>query len=177
MAGYFTYFPQFTYDVKGDGTAKLVTDILRRVKVRNQIRDNVSFFDKYNVQDGESPEDIAYKLYGDSELHWVVLMVNDVKDRFFDWPLSQIQFQNYLQSKYSDPDGVHHYEITQSSGPTTSTDNSHIIEVNSSEVGATAVTNREYEDRLQDSKRQIQILDPDYLPYFVTEFEKQIGRG
>jgi len=177
MAGYFEYFPQFTYDVKGDGNAKLVTDILRRVKVRNQIRDNVSFFDKYNVQDGETPEDIAYKLYGDSELHWVILMVNDVKDRFFDWPLSQIQFQNYLQSKYTDPDGVHHYEITQSSGPTTSTDNSHIIEVNSSEVGATAVTNREYEDRLQDSKRQIQILDPDYLPYFVTEFEKQIGRG
>src|SRR5210317_2114462 len=177
MAGYFTYFQQFTYDVKGDGTAKLVTDILLRVKVRNQIRDIVSFFDKYNVQDGETPEDIAYKLYGDSELHWVVLMVNNVKDRFFDWPLSQIQFQNYLQSKYTDPDGVHHYEITQSSGPTTSTDNSHIIEVNSSEVGATAVTNREYEDRLQDSKRQIQILDPDYLPYFVTEFEKQIGRG
>ena len=176
MAGYFEYFPQFTYDVKGDGTAKLVTDILRRVKVRNQIRDNVSFFDKYNVQDGETPEDIAYKLYGDSELHWVILMVNDVKDRFFDWPLSQIQFQNYLQSKYSDPDGVHHYEITQSSGPTTSIDNSHIIEVNSSEVGATAVTNREYEDRLQDEKRQIRLIDRSYLRLFVEEFKKVIKR-
>jgi hypothetical protein len=74
---------------------------------------------------------------------------------------------------------VHHYQITQSSGKTTSegpSDYDYLIEVNSTTPGAIAITNREYEERLQDKKRQIKILNPSYIGLFIDEFKKLIVR-
>jgi hypothetical protein len=79
----------------------------------------------------------------------------------------------------TNPGAVHHYEKTQSSGRTTSNgpeDYSHKIEVNSDAVGAEAVTNYQYELRLQEQKRQIRILAPAYLPAFEQEFRKLVKR-
>ena len=64
------------YDIKGDKTYKLLPDILRRVKLRSSLSSSRFVFDKYNVKEGEKPEDIAFKYYGDAEYHWVVMMVN-----------------------------------------------------------------------------------------------------
>ena len=167
---YFENFPKIIYDITGRGDFKVVTDLLRRVKVRDGIKNNISLFDKYNVGDGETPEQTSEILYGTQDYWWVVLLMNNVKDRFYDWPLSTNQFQNYMTSKYANADAIRHYEITQESGPTQIQDNSHLIEVNSTQPGATSVTYREYENRLQDKKRQIQILDKQYLAAFVEEF-------
>ena len=167
---YFKEFPKIIYDITGRGDFKLITDLLRRVKVRDGIKNNVSVFDKYNVPDGQTPEQTSELLYGTQDYWWVVLLMNNIKDRYFDWPLSTRQFQNYMTSKYANADAIRHYEITQASGPTQIQDNSHLIEVNSTQPGATSVTYREYENRLQDKKRQIQILDKQYLPSFVDEF-------
>ena len=101
--------------------------------------------------------------------------MNNVKDRYYDWPLSTVQFQNYMKSKYANADAIRHYEITQTSGPTQIQDNSHLIEVPSTTAGATSVSYREYENRLQAKKRQIRILLPSYLNTFVQEFSTKIG--
>jgi hypothetical protein len=167
---YFKEFPKIIYDITGRGDFKLITDLLRRVKVRDGIKNNVSVFDKYNVPDGQTPEQTSELLYGTQDYWWVILLMNNIKDRYYDWPLSTRQFQNYMTSKYANADAIRHYEITQASGPTQIQDNSHLIEVNSTQPGATSVTYREYENRLQDKKRQIQILDKQYLPSFVDEF-------
>ena len=167
---YFKEFPKIIYDITGRGDFKLITDLLRRVKVRDGIKNNVSVFDKYNVPDGQTPEQTSELLYGTQDYWWVILLMNNIKDRYYDWPLSTRQFQNYMTSKYANADAIRHYEITQASGPTQIQDNSHLIEVNSTQPGATSVTYREYENRLQDKKRQIQILDKQYLPSFVAEF-------
>ena len=173
---YFETFPKLYYDIKGDGNLKLITDILRRFKVRNKIQEDAVMFDKYEVTDGEKPEDVSMKFYGTPYHHWVILSMNNIKDRFYDWPLSEMQFNEYVNGKYADPNAVHHYEIAQSSGPTTSLDNSHLIEVNEDETGASSVTNYEYERREQDKKRNIKLLDPRYLPMFLEEFERLIRR-
>ena len=176
---YFNQFPGIDYDLKGDGNRTIVTDIFRRVKARSKIVNNVSAFDKYDVQEGEKPEDVAYKMYGDSDYFWVITLVNNIVNRYYDWPLDEYVFQQYVKDKYPNPDTIHHYERTQSSGRQTGdgpADYTHKVECNSTDLGAEAVTNIQHERRLQDEKRQIRILMPAYLPTFEDEFIKLIRR-
>ena len=174
---YFSRFPKMVYDVKGNDNYKLLPDILRRVKQRNAIASGQFIFDTYDVVNGEKPEDIAYKWFGDAQLHWVILMTNNVTDRFHQWPMSQPQFQEFLEDKYDNPDGIHHYEITKSSGNTSSSgpnDYSHLVEVNSDTDNASSISNREYEERLQDKYRSIKLLNQRFLSDFLEEFDKLI---
>ena len=166
---YFQNFPLIPYDSVGDGQYKLVTNLLKRVALRAKVRTNVLLFDTYNVQEGQTPEMIADKLYGDSNLHWIVMYVNNITDRYHQWPLTTPQFLAFLNDKYSNPDGLHHYEITQTSGDTTVT-----IDIgtdNTEHSGATTITNREFEEKRQDTLRSIRLLDPAYVDQFVEEFE------
>ena len=165
------------YDVKGNEDYKLLPDILRRVKIRSGLRAGSFLFDAYDVRDGERPEDIAFKEYGDAELHWVILMTNNVTDRYYQWPLSQPQFQEHITDKYGagNEDAVHHYEKTQDSGPTSSTDFSHLVECNEGDEGFGIISNRDYEYRKQDEYRQIRLLDKRFLDSFLEEFDNLIS--
>ena len=176
---YFSKFPKLAYDIKGDKVRKLLPDILRRVKLRSKIKSGGMLFDKYDVKEGEKPEDIAFKWFGDAELHWVILMTNDVTDRYYDWPLNHAQFAEFLTDKYGDNvDAVHHYEIPRDSGRTTGqgpSDYSHLVEVNSDTDNAISISNRQFEERDQDKKRQIQLLNKTVLSNFITEFDRFIA--
>ena len=180
MTKFFDQFPKINYNLSGiNGKTKEVTDIFRRVKARSKIADNVTLFDNYDVAEGEKPEDVAYKIYGDADYFWVVTLVNNIVNRYYDWPLPEFVFQQYLKDKYSNPDAIHHYEVTQQSGKQAGegpADYSHKLEVNSDYPGAQSVSNREYENRLQDEKRQINILLPKYLGVFEEEFRSLIRR-
>ena len=163
--------------MKNDNNYKLLPDILKRVKQRNAIKSGQFIFDTYDVVDGEKPEDVAYKWFGDAQLHWVILMTNNVLDRYYDWPMNQVQFQEFLEDKYSNPDGIHHYELTQDSGRTTSqgpSDYSHKVEVTSDTFNASSISNREFEEREQDKKRSIRLLNQKFLPAFIEEFDNLI---
>ena len=178
---YFDTIPKIQYDSVGAGNPKIVTNLLRRVAVRAKVKTNTLMFDTYDVKEGETPEIIAHKLYGDSELHWIVLLVNHVTDRNHQWQMNYSQFLQYINDKYvnadgtSNVDGVHHYEIAQSSGDTAKK-----IEVyNNSALytgdtdfyaSATTITNREYEESLQDERRKIRLLDPKFVEDFVEEY-------
>jgi len=175
---YFNKFPLMSYDIKGNKIRKLLPDILRRVKLRAITKSGGMLFEKYDVKEGEKPEDIAFKWFGDAELHWVILMTNNVTDRYYDWPLNQVQFAEFLTDKYGDNvDAVHHYEVTKDSGRTTSngpSDYSHLVEVNSDTANAISISNRQYEEREQDKKRQIQLLDKSLVGDFIAEFDRLI---
>ena len=173
---YFSQFPLMAYDVAGNKNYKLLPNILKRVKLRAGLRSGAFLFDTYDVKDGERPEDIAYKYLGDAELHWIILMTNNVTDRYYQWPLTQPQFQEHLEDKYGagNEDAVHHYENTQASGKTTSSgpnDFSHKVEVNSDDGDPDIITNRQYEQRKQDEYRQIRLLNRKFVDIFVDEFE------
>tara|TARA_B100000287_G_scaffold118505_1_gene110418 strand:- start:1418 stop:1951 length:534 start_codon:yes stop_codon:yes gene_type:complete len=168
---YFENFPTIIYDSQGDGDFKDVKNLLRRVGLRVHIRTNVLLYDTYDVKEGETPEIIASKLYGDPELHWVILMINNVTDRFHQWPMSTPQFLEFINDKYSNPDGIHHYEVPQSSG-NTKTKIEIFNEVDEDAyTGLTPITNREYEENRQDELRSIRLLDPTYVGQFVSEFK------
>jgi hypothetical protein len=173
---YFNSFPKIPYDSTGTGQFKDVTNLLRRVAIRTKARTNALLFDTYDVKEGESPESIADKLYGDSELHWVIMLINNITDRYHQWPLSSGQFLDYINDKYDNVDAVHHYEIAQSSGNTDIKievyENSALYTGDSDfYASATLVTNRNYEDAKQDEIRKIRLLDPKYIEDFVDEFK------
>jgi hypothetical protein len=169
---YFSRFPLTVYDMKGNGAYKLLPNIIKRVKLKAGIAAGRFIFDNYDVSNNEKPEDIAFKYYGDAEYHWVILLTNNITDRFYQWPLTQPQFDAFLTDKYGsgNEDAIHHYELAQTSGATTSRDDTHMLEVNSDTVDATSISNRQYEDRQQDKFRQIRLLDKRYLDQFVEEF-------
>lgn len=169
---YFDRFPKGSYILPGTKTFKLVSDLFRRVKIRDKIKNEASIYTEYFVTGGERPEHIAQKHFGNPELHWVVLITNNIADALYDWPMSFSAFEEYIKDKYDNAEAIHHYEKVQSSGPQTSIDYSHLIECNSTDPGAQAVSNREYEQRIQDSKSRIKLLEPAYLPVLIEEFER-----
>ena len=172
---YFANFPLIIYDSVGNGDFKIVTNLLKRVALRSKVRSNVLLYDTYDVKEGETPEMIADKLYGDSNMHWIVMYVNGITDRYHQWPLTTPQFLSFINDKYSNPDGTHHYEITQTSGDTKVTID--IGSDNTSHSDATLITNREYEENRQDTLRKIRLLDPSYVDQFVDEFKNLIGKS
>ena len=168
-------FPVIPYDSVGDYKFKDVTNLLRRVALRAKVKTSTLLYDTYDVKNGETPESLADKLYGDSELHWIIMLINDITDRYHQWPMSEAQFSQYLKDKYSNPDAVHHYEISQESGDTDIKIN--IGTSNADYPTATLITNYEYEQKLQDDRRKIRLLDPSFINQFVTEYKSLMSES
>jgi hypothetical protein len=158
---YFERFPLYEYDLQDNQNRTLITDILRRVNLKSNVAANTLIFDEYNVKDGEQPDIVADKYYGDPELHWVIVTINNITSRY-DWPLDQVALSNFVSDKYSNPDGIHHYEINATSGDTTRK-----LQVSSDTDDALPVTNYEHEETLNDSKRRIRLLDRAYVGKFT----------
>ena len=170
---YFETFPIIPYDSAGTYEFKDVTNLLRRVALRAKVKSNALVFDTYNVKEGETPESIADKLYDDPKLHWIIMIVNDISDRYHGWPMTTPQFLDYINEKYTDVNATHHYEIEQSSGDSTVKIN--IGSDNTDYPAATIITNYEYEESEQDKRRQIRLLDPRFVEDFIDEFESLMG--
>ena len=172
---YFEMFPLIHYDSLGDGNPKDVTNILRRVTVRSKVQNNVALFDTYTVKEGDNPEMIADRLYDDVQLHWVVLLFNDITDRYSQWPMTTGAFNKYVADKYDNVSGIHHYEITESSGD--KLQKIDVGTVNTDYPSATPITNYEYELARQDILRRIKLLDPQFVDDFVSEFRELVGES
>ena len=97
---FFSKFPTTYYSITGTQVKTLVTDILRRIKVKDEVLSNGGYYYNYIVKDGERPETIADKLYGSADLHWVILIMNDIIDPYFDWILSTNEYEEMVIDKY-----------------------------------------------------------------------------
>ena len=148
-------------------------------------------------------------MWGDAELHWIILLMNNITDTYHDWSLSTPNFLRFVNDKYSNPDAIHHWEISQTSGDTskkidtgggfvtysatttyppngiyveysnniytpaqTTIDNLPTNETYWNQLVATAITNMEYEETIQNDKRKIKILDEQYVELFVENYVK-----
>ena len=175
---YFSRFPVIAYDSVGDGESKVVTHLLKRIAIHNKARSVSALYDTYDVRNGETPEMIAHMYYGNAEYHWVILMVNNIMDRYHQWPMNNRQFLAHLTGRYDNVDATHHYEINQVSGDTDVKIDIGLtnIDIDGDTISdATLITNREYEEEKQDALRKIRLLDPEYLEQFVEEFESLVS--
>ena len=164
---YFSMFPKIDYDLLGNGTTNRFTNITKRALISNHVRKNIVNFDFYDVVDGESPEIIADLYYKNVYLHWLVLFSNDIVNVYDQWPKSVTSLENYINEKYDDPFGVHHYTINQTSGDPSQ---KIIIIDNKFYSNADIVSNYQYESELNDAKRRIRLIQPQYVEQIISEY-------
>lgn len=99
---YFKNLPKLLYSTSlGVKNFKLATNILTKTQFVKDVLENTDLYYDYNVKDNEKPEDIAYKLYGDSKRHWIILLANQITDPQYDWVLGKNAFEEYVNKKYS----------------------------------------------------------------------------
>ena len=107
---YFEKFPQTFYTLDNRSSVQVVTNIALRIKLTDELVNNIAVYDQYDIKDGDTPETLAFELYGDTNLHWVILHANEILDPRFDWVLSTNDLYEFAQGKYDRVNGVHHYE-------------------------------------------------------------------
>ena len=158
---YFNYFPTIGYDVRGDKNnirIQSITNLLTRTRKKLEVTNN-NFFDKYFVKDGDRPDILAHKFYGDSDLHWIILYANYMTNPWYDWPMTYFDLQKYVAKKYDDVNGIHHY-IDEDG-----------YEVDSTTANATAITNFVYEEAKNDESRSINIPKVIYTQQIINELK------
>ena len=162
-----------------------VKNLFRRVKLRDDLQNVFTLFNKYEIQEGERPDTIAEDLYGASDLDWVVMMTAGIVNVRDQWPLSDRDLYDYANNKYgNDLNSVRFYETTEvkdSSNrlilPKGKVVDSGFTIPNPADTTTTlnpvtGVSNYEYEVRLNDSKRLIYILKPEYLQLYLNDLRR-----
>lgn len=110
---YFGNFLKTFYSLDNAATIQVVTNILQRVILTQELQDNFGVYDEYDITDSDTPENLAYQLYGDSQLHWIILHFNNILDPRFDWPQTTNNLVKYVEGKYTSINGIHHYEDSE----------------------------------------------------------------
>lgn len=110
---YFSRFPLLRYS--SNNTVTVTSDVLKRVAVNQKTKENLVLFDEYDIQEGETPETVSYKFYETTDYHWVILIVNDILDPRYGWPLKGDELYEYTAAKYGsgNVNAVHHYTISE----------------------------------------------------------------
>jgi len=162
---YFRYFNKINYDVRGvknNVNIDVITNILERVRLKLNFIQNQAFFAQHHIIDGETPEFLAYKYYGNTELHWIILYSQQATNPYYDWPLTYFDLKKFVDKKYgvANINATHHYEDADK------------YEVDSTASGATAITNFIHEETLNDAKRNLTVIRPEYVNNVVNEFKK-----
>ena len=185
---YFRQVPDFEY-VSRLPNAKIsdyirVKNLFKRGKLADDLFANLNFFTKYQIEGDDRPDNVAYKIYDDPTLDWVVLLSNNIINIQSEWPMIQREFDRYLLDKYETYEklnDVHHYETiecknlagavivpkglwVESDYSVTYYDWYARVEItkSSSDI-VVSITNYEYEDNLENEKRNIYLLKPAYL--------------
>jgi len=106
MAFYFRPFPLIRYDIKKNKLPLLLTNVTARYKIRDILKNRVAIYYDYIVKDGDRPDNIAFKYYEDETLDWLIYIVNDIIDPYYDWPLDQDAFNKYIRTLYGSVAGA-----------------------------------------------------------------------
>ena len=102
----FVDFPSISYTLDDYDSEQVVVDIFKRVVLSKEFKENTSYYFEYEVLHGETPEELSYRFYGTQNLHWLILMVNDIIDPRFNWPVSEENLFKIVSDKYGDDKNV-----------------------------------------------------------------------
>ena len=196
MSSYFQRVPDLNY-VSRLPDAKIgdyirVKNLFKKGKLREDIFQNLAFFEKYKIVGDDRPDNVAFEVYDDASLDWIVLLSNNVLNIQSEWPLPQTDFDRFVLDKYGDYDtlynGIHHYEteeVKNSQGVTIvpaglQVDASYFVsyydffieqQITTGNISI-PVTNYEYEEKIDDNKRNIFLLKPRFLNIVFDDMEE-----
>ena len=198
MASYFRNIPDFEYvsrnaDTKNISEYQKVKNLFKRGKLKNDIFNDLTYFTKYKIVGDDRPDNVAFNVYNDETLDWVILLSNNITNIQTEWPLDHQSYYNFLIDKYGSEEaihGVHHYEtievrdtnrtIIVPEGLKVPQDYS--IEFYDSRLDSyttvsnitTEITNYEYENKIEEDKRNIYVLKADYLNVILNDMEESM---
>ena len=185
---YFSFFPNIKYPVKllksGKTESINIKDYFHLLVPRDDIFKEETLYEQYFIKNGERPDQISYKLYGDEQYYWIVLQINEITDYYSQWPLSQYELDEYILMKYgsdSEADKIKHYETKRvvdregnlllPEGLKVSED--YLFEYTEEGIGmkvkSVPITYREYEYRINEEKSEIFIVQPKFVGQFKRE--------
>lgn len=191
---FFEKFPLLVYTLDDSKSVQTVPDILRRAVLSAELKNNSAYFEQYDIKDGETPEIVADYWYGDSNLHWLILISNDIIDPRFDWPMNYNNLVEFVKGKYGENDvnSLHHYVNPQEyivSGYRSMSQNSTFTNPQSLQLQSTTgtqqvnmvlqnfptgalfpVSNLMYEIEQNEKRRRINILKPEIVSTVDTTF-------
>jgi len=184
----FDYYPTITYN---NSTS---VNILAEAEVLRQYLTDLNRFFKYQIKEGERPDILAQRVYGDPTLDWVIFLANGIADPYKDWPLDYNQFVTYIEDKYNTAaeklssstlaTSIAYYYYKGLASDTQETINSYNYKMTpytytklGSPAGWEAKTYWEYELELNEAKREINILRPAYVSDFVQQFKDLFSNG
>ena len=197
MSNYFSQLPDLEY-VSRLPDAKIsdynpVKNFFMRGKLREDIFQDVSVFTKYEIRGDDRPDNVAFEVYGDANLDWLVLTCNNIINVYDEWPMTQFNFENYLLDKYDTYENInatHHYETTEvknSKGVVIvpaglEVDSNYSISFYDEEIEGmtivsspvTEITNYHYEEKLQEDRRNIFLLKPRFLNVVKDDLEEMM---
>ena len=190
--GYFRELPNLAYQsfLQHKNSSQdyvIAKNLFRRVKLRDDLYNVFTIFDKYQIKDGARPDTVADEMYGSPQLDWVVLVTANITNVRDQWPLSDYQLYNYAENKYgNDLTKIRFYETTEVK------DSSNRLILPAGKVvdktftipdpsdgtktlnPVTGITNYEYETRRNDEKRSIYLLKPVYLQQFLNDMRREM---
>ena len=191
---FFNIVPDIEYDEKpisypfSESDFVVAKNFFRRYKVNENVFQYATFFKKYTIRDGERPETVAEKIYGNQFYDWVILLTNNMVNAQYDWPRSNYEMYKIVEEEFDDPySEISHYEIKETIGhyqaglrvDKTFYDGTHKLNIdgsvqikNGNEI-ASPITVAEYYQDENEKKREIYLLKPRYLESFVKDFKKQ----
>ena len=195
--GYFNYIPDFNY-VDRNPNAKLgdqvkVKNLFRRIKLREDIFQDSTVFEKYQVRGDDRPDNIANQFYGRPDYDWIVLVSNNIVNIQTEWPMPQNTFDTFILNKYGtyqNANAVRHYETREvkNSQGVVIVPAGQIVDkgysytyyeefqqafVDTGDI-TVEVTNYDYETRIEEAKRNISLLKRRYLPVILDDIEKEM---
>ena len=196
MSDYFRQIPDFEY-VSRLPDAKIsdyiiVKNLFKRSFLREDIFQNLTFFKKYSIIGDERPDNVAAKIYEDSTLDWLILLANNIINITDEWPLGQSDFNRYLLDKYDNDynkiyNGIHHYETVEvkdsnkvvivpaglevSEDFTTTYYDFFLDGLTTANNITRPITNYDYEENLENKKREIFILKPEYISVVLDDLD------
>ena len=198
MASYFRNIPDFEYvsrtaDTKNISEYQKVKNLFKRGKLKNDIFNDLTYFTKYQIVGDDRPDNVAFNVYNDETLDWVILLANNITNIQTEWPLDHQSYYNFLIDKYGSEEeihGVHHYE-TQQVRDTNETiivpeglkvPKDYSIEFYDSRLDSyttvsnitTEITNYEYENNIEENKRNIYVLKSVYLNVILNDMEESM---
>lgn len=192
---YFRNVPNFEYVDRTKNGQNIsdyteVKNIFKRAKLREDIFQDLTFFTKYQVVGDARPDNVAYEVYGDANLDWLVMLCNNIMNLETEWPLSQESFDNYLINKYGSYEQINatrHYETVEIQDSNKITIVPAGLEVPSdysitfydsglgqmiTKSSVYPVSNFEYESKLQEQKRNIYLLKTNYIGIVIDDIEE-----
>ena len=198
---FFSAFPRtlYSFDLKND-SPKAVTNIFSRFKMKEEVLNNAYIYYKYQLQDGDTPEIVAYQVYGDSTLHWIICVVNGLQDPQFDFPLPADALERKIIKQYgymtidTAYSTIHHYELevqktlVEVDGPITVNTQNHIVTLDQYDyksnslihhvTGATTIETAYFRSNTADANSNIVAtltVQSTYKPVYVFDHENALN--